>query len=112
MATPRKPTWHYWHRTLLAIGRSPITYRREEIRESKPQHERKTRLRLLKYVRGRLPKDVLQVLQAQAGFGVNTDRGISRLPTASRKAIIRLHKKECPDCPWDGRTIFPEEVLE
>ena len=19
-----------------------------------------------------------------------------------------LHAKECPDCPWDGRTIFPE----
>lgn len=24
--------------------------------------------------------------------------------------IERLHAVECPDCPWDGETIFPEEV--
>ncbi len=22
-------------------------------------------------------------------------------------AIIALHKEECPNCPWDGKTIFP-----
>ncbi len=22
-------------------------------------------------------------------------------------AIMLLHKKECPNCPWDGKTIFP-----
>ena len=21
-------------------------------------------------------------------------------------AIEKLHRKECPDCPWDGETIF------
>jgi hypothetical protein len=24
-----------------------------------------------------------------------------------QKEIEVLHKKECPDCPWDGKTIFP-----
>ena len=24
-------------------------------------------------------------------------------------AIMALHDKECPNCPWDGETIFPEE---
>ena len=24
-------------------------------------------------------------------------------------AIMALHDKECPNCPWDGKTIFPEE---
>ena len=24
-------------------------------------------------------------------------------------AIMALHEKECPNCPWDGKTIFPEE---
>ena len=24
--------------------------------------------------------------------------------------IEALHKKEHPDCPWDGKTIFPEKV--
>ena len=22
-------------------------------------------------------------------------------------AILELHAQECPDCPWDGQTIFP-----
>jgi hypothetical protein len=25
-------------------------------------------------------------------------------------AINALHAVECPDCPWDGETIFPKEV--
>ena len=25
-------------------------------------------------------------------------------------AILALHAVECPDCPWDGQTIFPEEA--
>ena len=23
------------------------------------------------------------------------------------KAMAELHAKECPDCPWNGKTIFP-----
>ena len=26
-----------------------------------------------------------------------------------REAHDEAHEKECPDCPWDGRTIFPEK---
>ncbi len=22
-------------------------------------------------------------------------------------AVMLLHEEECPDCPWDGKTIFP-----
>lgn len=25
----------------------------------------------------------------------------------SEHQILALHAQECPDCPWDGRTIFP-----
>jgi hypothetical protein len=25
------------------------------------------------------------------------------------KAIERLHAEECPGCPWDGKTLFPEK---
>lgn len=28
------------------------------------------------------------------------------------KALEALHKKECKDCPWDGKTIFPEPKPE
>jgi len=31
------------------------------------------------------------------------------LASAKRdRAINALHSKECPDCPWDGMTIFPK----
>jgi len=23
--------------------------------------------------------------------------------------LEELHRKECPDCPWDGKTIFPKK---
>jgi len=23
--------------------------------------------------------------------------------------MVELHKELCPDCPWDGETIFPQE---
>ena len=23
-------------------------------------------------------------------------------------AVLALHKVQCPDCPWDGKTIFPK----
>ena len=26
---------------------------------------------------------------------------------ASQQSIIELHLNECPNCPWDGKTIFP-----
>ena len=25
--------------------------------------------------------------------------------------IEQLHRNECPDCPWDGKTIFPKKEL-
>lgn len=27
---------------------------------------------------------------------------------ASKSELEALHRIECPDCPWDGRSIFPE----
>ena len=28
--------------------------------------------------------------------------------TRNKQAIEELHRKECPNCPWDGKTIFPK----
>lgn len=33
----------------------------------------------------------------------------AKVLTDNKEAIEALHKVECPDCPWDGRTIFPGE---
>ena len=27
---------------------------------------------------------------------------------AHMDAVLELHDRECPDCPWDGHTIFPD----
>jgi hypothetical protein len=29
---------------------------------------------------------------------------------AHKTEIEALHAQECPDCPWDGKTIFPKEL--
>jgi hypothetical protein len=41
---------------------------------------------------------------------VKDQKGMSRAMNRNdHKAVEAIHKKECePDCPWDGRTIFPE----
>jgi len=28
----------------------------------------------------------------------------------NRGALEALHQQECPDCPWDGHTIFPRQA--
>ena len=41
------------------------------------------------------------------------DRAIVELRKAlDSKAMVALHKKECPTCPWDGKTIFPKSEKE
>jgi hypothetical protein len=36
------------------------------------------------------------------------DKAYSEADAVWDKALGPLHAKECPNCPWDGRTIFPE----
>jgi len=35
------------------------------------------------------------------------DKAIAPARTAFDKAIASAHLLECPDCPWDGQSIFP-----
>ena len=88
--------WHIHHNTLvepvLEEYDGSLAERRRYIKNEKPQHERALRLRLLKYVKGQLPRELIVL------------RFSSR---AVRAAVERLHKKECPNCPWNGETIFP-----
>ena len=83
--------WHIHHGTLFEPLTEPIENRIAYIKENKPQQEVATRLRLLHKV-----KDTRALRHAMA---VN-----------DHAAIEKLHKKECPDCPWNGKTIFPEEA--
>ena len=107
-----KAYWHIHHDRLLEFATEPIENRIKYIRESKPKSEIALRLKLLKPVQGKLPDDVHKARAAYNKAGADVDKALAALDKAiadNLPAIMALHEKECPNCPWDGKTIFPEE---
>ena len=118
--------WHVHHDILLEPLTEPIEVRREYIRSKKPEHERELRLRLLKRIRGPLPDNIEMLaidcirmwdaFVAACAKGWGTADAISAYDKAwldhvkairdHRVEIEKLHRQECPECPWDGKTIF------
>lgn len=107
----------------------PTENRLAFIRKHKSAHEQALRERLLKPVRGKLPEAVLQAGAAwrdawdamvmtawapratfdAASIAYSKARAVYRHALSDHRAEIEaLHAAECPDCPWDGYTIFPE----
>ena len=125
--------WHIHHDKLLEPANEPIENRIAYIKGFKPADEQETRLRLLKRVAGELPKAVLAAWaaynEARAAFDkawvafVRAGAAYSRAWAAydkagaaynealqdSRVETEALHAQECPDCSWNGRTIFPDK---
>ena len=95
-----KPFWHIHHEVLLEWS-DDIQERIDYIKAHKPPHEVETRLRLLKPVQGALPP---KLVKAKAAYAKAYDECLPQ--------IEALHALECPDCPWNGTTIFPETTLE
>lgn len=124
--------WHIHHEVLIEPATEPIENRIDYIKKNKPAHEIETRLRLLKPVRGKLPKEVIKAWKAyckawkayckardaycKAWKAYNKARdAYNKAWDAYYKALQNhkseievLHKAECPNCPWNGKTIFPE----
>ena len=100
--------WHIHHDILLEPLTEPIENRIQFIKVNKPKNEVETRLRLMKPVRGKLPK--LDKACAEWGKArAELDKACAEWDKArADPKVLALHAKECPDCPWDGRTIFPE----
>ena len=123
-----RPYWHIHHGELLEWNTEPIKNRREYIKAEKPIHERALRLRLLKPVKGKLPAAIGKAwaayCKAQEDYCwrksapriesrylyQESRRAHNKVLYHHKKEIEALHAKECPDCPWDGKTIFPEET--
>ncbi len=92
--------WHVHHDTLMEYCHS-YKGRVAFIKKHKPKDEIPTRLHLFQPVKGKLPKKITR--EAWVGGFIWS--------TTKRKyyeEIKALHAKECPDCPWDGKTIFPK----
>lgn len=126
--TTRVYAWHVHHDELVEPLLAPIEERQEFIRRYKPDDEIALRLRLLQPVRSPLPVAYTQAwetfLEAQTAYS----EAISRATAADDEAkaflaaldaldqvretyevrLEAIHVLECPDCPWDGRTIFPQ----
>lgn len=88
--------WHV-HHDVLCQPCDSASRRRREIRESKPGFV--LRLRLLKPVRGLIPVSLRKLTR--------TDWNRFVIAASGSRFLKRLHKKECPRCPWNGITIFP-----
>ena len=90
------------------------------IKKHKPKEEQEVRLRLFKMIpEDRLPADLIKASEARAKAWeacVKAREACVKARETRAKAIIKytpelekLHKELCPDCPWDGYTIFPKE---
>lgn len=129
--------WHVHHSDILCEALfEPIERRRAYIKANKPKRERAIRLRLLRLVRGPLPSVFIKAAAAYARARINDDKAWSspshitlwakrhktqRILDVARAVYSNaredclelteaLHAKECKNCPWDGRTIFPKSV--
>jgi hypothetical protein len=119
--------WHIHHDKLVECATEPIEERIEYIRKYKLPDEIETRLRLLKPVRGSLPAPFVEAMRAydeawrayvEARHALNeawrayeeAGRAYDEARRAHAAEIEALHAAECPNCPWDGETIFPKET--
>src|SRR3989344_4156682 len=115
--------WHVHHEKLLEWCHN-YDERVAYIQNKKPEEEQETRLRLFKPVKGKLPQEVVKASQeydkARQEYSKaarENDKAwqeydkarqeYSKALNNNKELIEALHKAECPNCPWNGRTIFP-----
>lgn len=116
--------WHVHHNILVEPLVEPLSERRKYIKAAKSEDEVPTRLRLLKPVQGRLPEPLIRAAQACVKAYQDYERASGKTWPAYLKTLKKtkqayfkalracavqiraLHAQECPNCPWDGKTIF------
>lgn len=104
--------WHVHHDKLMEPLTEPIEVRQEYIRKHKPRAEVETRLRLLRPVHGHLPEAFVKMGEAYVKAFMAYAKvweAFDKAYADALPAIEALHRKEFPNCPWNGHTIvFPE----
>ena len=129
MRTPTYWIMHCHHDRLIEPARAPLAERIAFIKLTKPRGEQALRLRLIRKVPARLIPVWLRVVAAEyqrAEAALLNEIGSYRdelevqhkydaarfaythVLFDNQAALEELHKRLCkPDCPWNGRTIFP-----
>ena len=95
--------WHIHHDTLAEFATEPIENRIAYIKAEKPTHERETRLRLLKPMSAEATALLAEYEKVQQAAWAEYEK----VRQAAWEPLGAIHKIECPNCPWDGKTIFP-----
>ncbi len=110
--------WHVHHEVLLEPLTEPLENRIAYIKEHKPKYEIQLRLSLLKLVQHpeKLPVEWQEACQKREEADQKRQEAYQKRQEADQKRqeayqkykseIEALHKIECPDCPWNGHTIF------
>ncbi len=126
--------WHCHHKVLCEFVTDP-QQRIDYIERFKADNEIGIRLKLFQPVQGKVPAAIIKAeddynkawtaLDNAEAVYINTGSGydwevflkaVLHKATADYGAANRskelelLHAKECPDCPWNGYTIFPKDV--
>ena len=116
--------WHIYHEILVEVLTEPIEERLRYIDTEKakcePSWKIELRKRLLKPVMGPLSEKIEKAYQEWAKADKEREKANQKRKKANQEwekvlgehqvEIEALHKVECPDCPWDGTTIFSEKV--
>lgn len=123
--------WHVHHGELLEFCYS-YDERAKYIRTNKLPSKQELRLRLFKPVNGQLPHAIVEAgkayfetrkayIEILRAYHKTLREVYFEIQKAYNEAwetyhdvlfnhkheIETLHAQECPDCPWDGKTIFP-----
>jgi hypothetical protein len=104
--------WHIHHDILCEPLTEPISVRRKYIKEFKPKDEVPLRLKLMKRVKGKLPREFVKAGEAYNKAWEAYHKVVEayhKAGEAYQAEIEQLHKKECKNCLWNGKTIFPEK---
>ena len=118
--------WHIHHDRLIELLTEPIKDRIQYIRKNKPENEIELRLKLLKPVMDILPKDFIEAYKAwyeaykawyeadkawDEAYKTRDEANKTRDEAHNKNLPLleELHKKECPGCPWNGKTIFSQK---
>ena len=109
--------WHFYHDRILSVftDQGTLTERRLEILWKKPPRQGNRRLFLLREVQHPLPPEFIsraaKFITALCTYPPHGNPWFlwDSVLQDYREEIEEWHRQDCPNCPWDGHTIFPEE---
>jgi len=95
--------WHCWHNKLISYY-DGYNRRVGQIKDHKPANQHEVRLERFQFVKGPVP-DYLTEHRCEWNVAEHLKQNHPR----DYERLLAKHEKQCPDCPWNGRTLFPRK---